>query len=146
MITDKRKLKNYFEKARGGLSNTCFLFDSDYVISDSYSIICLKDSNDLHVIKDDSDSSLYNRVKEFRQQFKFESKVLKEYIPDFNKEYDKIDDDFGIWNKKVKPIKNLIKANKFYICTLKNYYLKYIIKIENEKTQEVAYLLPCREV
>ena len=41
-------------------------------------------------------------------------------------------------------IKGLIKGNKVSLLTKYSFDYNYVIKIENTKTNEVAYLLPIR--
>ena len=144
---DLRKLKNYLDKNYGELKINCYLMFNDYVISNGYSIICLKNNNNLNIIHSKDNNNVYNKLKEFRNNFKYETHFYKDLIIDFKdkeQEFYNIDNEYSVSIKNLKEIKNLIKADKFEILKIGNNSSKYIIKIENTKNYEVGYLLPCR--
>jgi hypothetical protein len=142
MIKDKRKLKNYLSCTYNELERNCYKIDKYYVISDKYSIICLNDSNELNIIKENDTNAMYKSIKGFYEDFN-NTTQKNEITPDYSTEAIKIDKDYSIATKNLKEIKNLIKADKFFIREHGG-YLKYIIEIRNTKTNEYAYLLPCR--
>lgn len=144
---DLRKLKNYLKCNYNEMEKNCYLMFNDYVISDKFSIICLKDSNGLNIIHSNEDNFYYKKLKGFRDEFTYQTHFYKTLDLDFkNKEKDfmDIDEKFSVSLKNIKEIKNLIKADKFEVHTTDNMSSRYIIKIENTKTKEVGYLLPCR--
>lgn len=144
---DLRKLKNYLKCNYNEMERNCYLMFNDYVISDKYSIICLNNSNGLNVVTSKENNMFYEKLKGFRSEFKYQTHFYKDLDIDFknkDKDFEVIDDKFEISLKNVKEIKNLIKADKFEVLTTDNLSSKYIIKIENTKTYEVGYLLPCR--
>ena len=143
---DLRKLKNYLSCTYNELERNCYLMFNDYVISDKYSIVCLNDNNGLNIVKSKDESFTYNKLKSYYEEFKYQTHFYKDLEIDFKNTKDiiNIDELFSLSTKNVKEIKNLIKADKFQILTTDNLSSKYIIKIENTKTHEVGYLLPCR--
>lgn len=138
---NKRVLKSYLKGSKRELLETCcFEFDNGYLISDSYSVIKLNETNDLKVEKDIMGvCKIYDDFK-----WNFED---KEDIEFRDIEIIDIDDKFGIQVKLLKKIKNIIKGNKITILENKDKmsYLKYIIKVENTETNEVGYMLPMRK-
>ncbi len=143
---DLRKLKNYLKCNYNEMERNCYLMFNDYVISDKYSIVCLRNSNGLNVIHSKDNNFYYKKLKNYRDEFTYQTHFYKDLEIDFKNTKDiiDIDDKFSLSTKNVKEIKNLIKADKFQILTTDNLSSKYIIKIENTKTYEVGYLLPCR--
>lgn len=144
-IMDLRKLKNYLGKVYDSAKRkSCYLILNDYVISDTYSIVCLKNNYGLNVVEEKDNSITYNGLKDYLERFKNETRLKEKIDVDFNEDLYEIDNDYSISIKALKEIKNLIKANNFEILEIENYW-KYIIKIENTKTYEIGYLLPCRK-
>lgn len=144
---DLRKLKNYLKCNYNEMERNCYLMFNEYVISDKCSIICLKNNNGLNIITSKDNNFYYKKLKGFREEFKYQTHFYKNLKLDFKdkeKDFIDIDNKFSISLKNIKEIKNLIKADKFEILTTDNFSSKYIIKIENTKTYEVGYLLPCR--
>ena len=138
---NKRVLKSYLKGSRKELLETsCFKFDNSYLISDSYSIIKLNDTYDLKVNEDKY--LLGNMYNNFENDYEFKSK----YIPIWAEE-EHIDDKYDINMKLFKKINTIIKGNEFSILENKDKtsYCKYIIKLENTKTNEVGYMLPMRK-
>lgn len=139
---NKRVLQSYLNKnTREILKNNCFKYGDNYFISDSYSIIKLNNNYNLN-IKDDE-----LKIHKFYEQFTNDYELFSKYIPLFEKEFDNIDNDYGINLKLFSKIKNIIKANEFSILKNDKTYnggTLYVIKLENTKTNEVAYLLPVR--
>lgn len=142
---DLRKLKNYLKCNYNEMEHNCYLMFNDYVISDKYSIVCLNNNNGLNIVHSDEDNFYYKQLKNFREEFKYQTHFYKTLELDLNEEYYDIDDNYSVAIKNIKEIKNLIKADKFDVLTTDNMSSKYIIKIENTKTLEVGYLLPCRK-
>jgi hypothetical protein len=147
MIKDKRKLKNYLCCNYNELKDNCYLMYNDYVISDKYSIVCLNEDNGLNIIRRTDNNNIYSKLEQFRNNFRYESRFIKEITPDYEKEYYYLNEDWSFDLKKVKEIKNLIKGNRFSIRELDKEDKKddmYILEIFNEKTKEYGYLLPCK--
>ena len=144
---NKQALKSYLTNKSNNreiLRNNCFKSEDKYIISDSYSIIVLNDNYNLE-IQDDK----YN-MNGFRYNFEnnFEIDYTFFNTDDFkDKEYEPINENYGINVKLFKRINNIIKGNSYAI--LKNLktddYIPFIIKLENNKTKEVGYMLPMRK-
>ena len=68
---------------------------------------------------------------------------LSKYVPIWAEE-EHIDSKYSINMKLFKKINTIIKGNAFSILENKDKtsYCKYIIKLENTKTNEVGYMLP----
>ena len=136
---NKRVLKSYLKGSkREILELNCFKYNDSYLISDSYSVIKLNDNYDLQV-QDKDIMSLYKFYEDFEWNFEFKSK----YIPIWAEE-EHFDDKYVINMKLFKKINTIIKGNEFSILENKDKtsYCKYIIKLENTKTNEVGYMLP----
>ena len=134
---NKRVLKSYLKGSRKELLETsCFKFDNSYLITDSYSIIKLNDNYDLKVNEYELLGNMYNN---FENDFEF----LSKYVPIWAEE-EHIDDKYSINMKLFKKINAVIKGNEFSILENKDKtsYCKYIIKLENTKTNEIGYILP----
>lgn len=142
---NKRDLKSYMNNktnSRELLKTKCFKSDDKYIISDSYSIIILNDNYDLEVSDD-----TYN-MNSFRDRFENGFELESKYIPLWDgKEYEPINENYGINIKLFKRVNKVIKGNSYAI--LKNLksddYIPFIIKLENTKTKEVGYILPMRK-
>ena len=140
---DLRKLKKYMGSFRNN-TNDCYLIENNYVITDGYSVVCLKDNYDLNVIAD-YENGIYRTMVNYLETFENLSSIGKLEDINYTEEDYKIDNDYGILIKNIKRIKNLIKANNIELLINEGSYTKYIIKIENTKTKEVGYLLPTRK-
>lgn len=139
---NKRVLKSYLKGSkREVLELNCFKYKGSFLISDSYSVIKLNDNYDLQV-QDKDIMSLYKFYEDFETNFKF----LSKYIPIWA-EVEHIDDKYDINMKLFKKINTIIKGNEFSILENKDKtsYCKYIIKLENTKTNEVGYMLPMKK-
>lgn len=139
---NKRVLKSYLKGSRKELLETsCFEYKDSYLISDSYSVIKLNDNYDLQ-IQDKDIMSLYKFYEDFEWNFEF-----KNNIEPLDVEHMKIDDKYEIQMKLFKKINTIIKGNVFSILENKDKtsYCKYIIRLENTKTNEVGYMLPMRK-
>ena len=137
---NKRVFNSYLKGSnRPYLEQNCFEYENGYLISDSYSVIKLNDNNGLKIEKD-----ILN-VGNIYQNFIDDYEFLSDYIPLWL-EFEKIDDKYGIQMKLFKRINTIIKGNKYAIMKAKNNLssARYIIKLENTKTNEVAYMLPAR--
>lgn len=139
---NKRVLKSYLKGSkREILELNCFKYNDSYLISDSYSVIKLNDNYDLQV-QDKDIMSLYKFYEDFEWNFEF-----KNNIEPLDVSIMKIDDKHEIQMKLFKKINAIIKGNAFSILENKdkNSYCKYIIKLENTKTNEVGYMLPMKK-
>ena len=138
---NKRVLKSYLKGSNKQILETsCFAYDNGFIICDSYSVIKLNDTNDLEVNKD------ILGVCKFYDDFSNNFEFIREFEL-VDTECIQIDDKFEIQVKLLKRIKTIIKGNAFSILENKDKtsYLKYIIKIENTKTNEVGYMMPMRK-
>ena len=146
---NKTYLKSYYasmgknNQQRQRLQNKCFKIENNYLISDSFSIICLNDIYNLEVSSDGLKDSVIKMYKGFKDNYIFKNDITLN-----DEEYTKIDDMYSIGNKKAKTICKIIKADKISILEPKEqlYYSSKnpIIYLENTKTKEHGYLLPCR--
>lgn len=146
---NKTYLKSYYaqmgkhNQQRQRLENKCFKMENSYLISDSYSIIALNDSYNLETSDDKLKDSVIKTYKGFKDNYTFKNDITLN-----DEEYTKIDDLYSIGNKKAKTICKIIKADKVAILEPKEqlYYTSKnpIIYLENTKTKDYGYLLPCR--
>lgn len=141
---NKRTFKSYVNKAASvrPILENCFKYEDKFLISDTYSIVILNKSYDLEVKEDTL------QLSGFLLKWATMFEELKEIqAPTDKDKQDKIDDTFEINNKLFLRIKRLISANKFTILENKNTneFMRYLIKLENTKTKEKAYLLPCKK-
>ena len=140
---NKRTFKSYVNKViqtRPILEN-CFKYGDKFLVSDTYSIVVLNKNYDLEVKEDTL--GFIGFLEKWNTMFE----DLKEIQAPADKDsQDVIDNDFCINNKLFLRIKRLINANKFTILENKdkNDFMRYLIKLENTKTKEKAYLLPCK--
>lgn len=140
---NKRVFKSYVSKAikRRPILENCFKYGDKFLISDIYSIVVLNKNYDLEV-KEDTLS-----FNGFLEKWSTMFEELREIqAPTDKDKQDEIDKDFCINNKLFLRIKRLINANKFTILENKdkNEFMRYLIKLENTKTKEKAYLLPSK--
>lgn len=142
---NKRVLKSYLKGSkREILELNCFRYKDSFLISDSYSIIKLNNNYDLQV-QDKDTTGLCKFYEDFENNFE----TFKEFEP-LEVSIMQIDDKYEINMGLLKKINNIIKGNKFTILENKDkigcsWSLRYVIKIENTKTNEVGYLLPMRK-
>lgn len=138
---NKRILKSYLKKShRAYLEQNCFKYDNGYLISDSYSIIKLNDTNELKEEKDIL--GVCGIYESFIENYEFLSKYIPLWLSEEN-----IDSDYSINMALFKKINTIIKGNEYAIMKAKNSCssAKYIIKLENAKTKEIAFMLPMRK-
>ena len=99
--------------------------------------------NDTYDLKVNEDKYLLgNMYNNFENNFEFKSK----YLPIWAEE-EHIDDKYSINMKLFKKINTIIKGNEFSILENKDkigcsWSLRYVIKLENTKTNEIGYMLP----
>lgn len=140
---NKRTFKTYINKAASirPILENCFKYGDKFLVSDTYSIVILNNNYDLEVKEDTL------QLSGFLEKWSTNYEELKEIQAPIDKDkQDLIDNDFCINNKLFLRIKRLISANKFTILENKDTkeFMRYLIKLENTKTKEKAYLLPCR--
>lgn len=140
---NKRTFKSYINKAASirPILENCFKYEDKFLVSDTYSIVILNNNYELEVKEDTLQLSgfLLKWATMFRE--------LKEIqAPTDKDKQDNIDNDFCINNKLFLRIKRLISADKFTILKNKDTkeFMRYLIKLENTKTKEKAYLLPSK--
>lgn len=135
-INLKRYLNNKTNKEV--LKTSCVKDNDKYIISNSYSIVVLNDNYGLDIMSDK-----YGLIR-FRNEFDSLNDIFKTFTELQNNEemVEPIDSEYGINIKLFKKINTLIKADKYTILEFKNRFEKYIIKLENTKSGEYAYMLP----
>lgn len=141
---NKRYLKSYFgsmnERTMEKLKDKCFKSGENYLISNVYSIIVLKNNYDMEIF--DDNLCLNNFVNNFENNFNIDlidKTITNEML---QCEHYTIKDNYSINIKEFKKIVNLIKADSYNIYENLQQHMKYIIKIKNTKTGEYGYLLP----
>ena len=135
--------------------NKCMEYNTNYLITDTYSIIKLNETYNMEITNDNGiiekifDDFKFNfnlnKVDITKDLENFEEKnfrFIKEYSGDIKEETEIIK--YGVDMKRLNNIKKIIKANKIEIVSKYSYDYMYAIKLENTKTNEYAYLLPIR--
>ena len=132
----KRYLNNKNNKEE--LKTRCVKDNDKYIISNSYSIVVLNDNYGLDVMSDK-----YGLIR-FRNEFDSLNDVFKTFkeLQDNEEMVEPIDSKYGINIKLFKKINTLINADKYTILEFKNRFERYIIKLENTRSGEYAYILP----
>lgn len=137
---NKMNLKRYLNNKNNKeeLKTSCVKYNDKYIISNSCSIVTLNDNYGLDIISDK-----YGLIR-FRNEFDSLNNVFKTFKELQNNEemVEPIDSENGINIKLFKKINTLIKADKYTILEFKNKFAKYIIKLENTRGGEYAYMLP----
>lgn len=141
---EKRAFRTYLNKNnRDYLKLNCFEYENGYLITDTYSIIKLKQTNDLQVEKDilgvsrhfEDFNMNYEKIEDLELNFNLNEQDI--LINEEEKRY-------AINIKLAKRIKRIINYNNVELLRKYHYGYNYIIKLENTKTQEIAFLLPMR--
>lgn len=141
---EKRAFKTYLNNNnRDYLKVNCFEYENGYLITDTYSIIKLNQTNDLQVEKDimgvtkifEDFSMNYEKKEDLKLDFDLKEQDI--LITEEEKRY-------AINIKLAKRIKKIINYNNVELLRKGNYSYNYVIKLENTKTQEIAFLLPMR--
>lgn len=141
---NKRILNSYLNKKsnKNLLKENCFKYEDNYIVSDSYSVVVLKDPYGLNVA--DDMYKLGGFVDNFKNNFELDFTFFK--LNNEDSEYEPVNDKYGINVKLFKKINNIIKGNSYAIY--KNLdtksYMPFVVYLENNKTKEYAYLLPMR--
>lgn len=137
---NKANLKRYLNNKNNKeeLKTSCVKDNDKYIISNSFSIVVLNDNYGLDVMSDK-----YGLIR-FRNEFDSLNDVFKTFkeLQDNEEMVEPIDSKYGINIKLFKKINTLIKADKYTILEFKNRFEKYIIKLENTRSGEYAYMLP----
>lgn len=141
---NKRTFQSYVKRAitQRPILENCFKYGDKFLVSDTYSIVILNDNYDLEVKEDTL------QLSGFLLKWATMFEDLKEIqAPTDKDKEDNIDNDFCINNKLFLRVKRLISANKFTILKNKDTkeFMRYLIKLENTKTKEKAYILPCKQ-
>lgn len=141
---EKRAFKTYLNNNnRDYLKVNCFEYENGYLITDTYSIIKLNKTNDLQVEKDimgvtrlfEDFSMNYEKIEDLELNFNVNEQDI--LINEEEKRY-------AINIKLAKRIKRIINYNNVELLRKYNDGYNYVIKLENTKTQEIAFLLPMR--
>ena len=149
----KSILRNYLEYGKRGrnkkqfdyLSTGCFLYEGKYLVSDSYSVVALNDTRGLEVKEDSFGINLhYKSMQENRVAFtELNTRLIKE---DKRESIPLGIDNYELNVKLAQRVIKLIKANKVEVLKDTIYdYAHPIIKISNDKTEEIGLLLPMRK-
>lgn len=141
---NKRSLESYLKKNdREILRNNCFRYEYNYLISNSYSVIKLNDNYNLNVT--DDILGVCKIFDNFSNNFEFYKNI--DSVENNDEYYAPINDKFGINTKLFNKIKKVINAKDFAILKNKdiNAYTTFIIRLENLKTKEMAYMLPMKK-
>lgn len=148
---NKTNLKKYMEHKSNSkqlLKSNCFNYEDKFLISDSYSIIVLNNNYDLGV-SDDTYGLVrlldgFNNCYEFNEDYVKSDERIEKHR---GKLFDKFNKDFSIQIALFERVRKIIKANKFTILKKRNgfnYHVGYVIKLENTKSGEYAYMLPAK--
>ena len=141
---EKRAFRTYLNNNyRDYLKLNCFEYENGYLITDTYSIIKLNQTNDLQVEKDilgvsrhfEDFNMNYEKIEDLELNFNLNEQDI--LINEEEKRY-------AINIKLAKRIKRIINYNNVELLRKYHYGYNYIIKLENTKTQEIAFLLPMR--
>jgi hypothetical protein len=132
----KRYLNNKNNKEK--LKTSCVKDNDKYIISNSFSVTVLNDNYGLDIMSDK-----YGLIR-FKDEFDSLNDIFKTFteLQDNEEMVEPIDSEYGINIKLFKEVNNLIKADKYTILEFKNRFEKYIIKLENTRSGEYAYILP----
>lgn len=141
----KTLYKKYF--GTGHSNNLVFKNGNQYILTNNgVSVLIVNDIEELPI---DTDESTKERLLKFIDNFEnnFEIAYTFDKLEETEKEYAPIDKEYGIGVKLFETVRKIIKPNKL-IQVLENKdktsYLKYMIKLENTKTNEIGYILPMR--
>lgn len=149
---NKTSLKKYMKhksNLKQLLKSNCFNYGDKFLISDSYSIIVLNNNYDLDV--SDDTYGLIKLLDEFDNDYEFYKDYVKsdERIEkNRGRLFDNFDKDFSIQIALFERVRKVIKANKFTLLRKKSFsyhYIDYIMKLENTKSGEYAFMLPARK-
>lgn len=141
---EKRALRIYLNNNKKDyLKVNCFEYENGYLITDTYSIIKLNQTNDLQVEKD------IMGITKFFEDFSMNYEKIEDLDLNFNLDEQDIlineeERKYAINIKIAKRIKRIINYNNVELLRKYNYGYNYVIKLENTKTQEIAFLLPMR--
>lgn len=141
---EKRALRIYLNNNKKDyLKVNCFEYENGYLITDTCSIIKLNQTNDLQVEKDifgltrffEDFIMNYEKIEDLKLNFDLKTQDI--LIPEEEKRY-------SINIKLAKRIKRIINYNNVELLRKYNCGYNYVIKLENKKTKEIAFLLPMR--
>lgn len=155
---NKENLKRFFDRLsdnhRTGINNFYYKYEktnNKYYYTNSYAIIV---KNTPIEGTDENKDILKNTVAGFEGNF-------ENNYNDFNKILDvnfdelkkrtifkneiKIDDEFSVDGKLLQTTFKIVKPTVIKVLENKGSYTRYVIKLENEKTKEVGYILPMRK-
>ena len=141
---EKRAFRSYLNNNKKDyLKVNCFEYEKGYLVTDTCSIIKLNKTNDLQVEKDimgitkffEDFSMNYEKIEDLKLDFDLEEQDI--LINEEKKRY-------AINIKLAKRIKRIINYNNVELLRKYNCGYNYVIKLENKKTKEIAFLLPMR--
>lgn len=165
---NKAKLKSYYANGtsvyRKDLENKIIVYNEHlytnsediFLISNGVSIIALNNDFGMEKVETNLGNSLSKIFNDFTYNFTLQNiditdDILSEKEKEFNFKENYATDikeneitNYGVNMKLFNIIKGLIKGNKVSLLTKYSFDYNYVIKIENTKTNEVAYLLPIR--
>lgn len=141
---EKRAFRIYLNNNKKDyLKVNCFEYENGYLITDTCSIIKLNQTNDLQVEKDifgltrffEDFTMNFEKIEDLKLNFDLKTQDI--LITEEEKRY-------SINIKLAKRIKRIINYNNVELLRKYNCGYNYVIKLENTKTQEIAFLLPMR--
>ncbi len=145
----KSILRNYLEYGKRDrnkkqfdyLSTGCFLYEGKYLVSDSYSVVALKDSKGLDIKED------LLGVSKYYYNMSSKDEVIGVIGVDTIKESKEESIPLGVDNYEigVKIANRIIKLIKCNLIEVMGGGYTPIIRLTNTKTKERAYLLPMRK-
>ena len=154
-------IKSYFGIYKGPTSEKLNMkyynyITSDYnadiysVVSNAYSIALLKrTSEDMSIIEDDLLKKQLSRfIEDFASYSNIKQDITKSidnWLNNTPKEeknnHMQLNDNISVQLKQIQVVYKLIKPDRIVLAS--GGYRKHIIKLENTKTKEKAFLLPC---
>ena len=141
---NKAILKKFYvngsAKTRKDLEKRFIKYENVFLISNGYSIIALNDNYDMENMEIKFGSCLIKNFNNFETNYHQEKDITLNVFNETKDHFD-IDEYYSINMKLLNIIKGLIRANKVYLLTIDCNGRVPIIKMINEKTKEIAYLL-----
>ena len=142
-------MRKYFNLYKGDhiseIRNKYVENESKYVFTNAYSILLLKKiENDCSLSDNKVFDSVINYVRDFENYQDYGTRLDAVKL-----EEDKIivkekDKKYGVDAKSFNIILDIIKPTKISVLNKWYFDWEYIIKFENQDTEEIAYLLPTR--
>ena len=144
---NKQKLRTYLNGANkyryNDLRNNCIKVNDNYIISDTFSLIKLNSNYGLNIMQDTK--GLIGMLDRFENNYEIDYTFMTPIKLDTTDDECYINEIYMINKKLFSKINNVIKGNSYAILkSLNKNDEAPIIRLENTKTKEVAYMLPMR--